>query len=310
MHLLRYRQIQSEMQTVLFEKPSPAYAPIDLSQWQQQMHDRIQVWYNNVPRSNNQTDLERKVIDNFELTLHRALFYLYHPSRNIPFPSESALVKVTEAATHMIQLYRRFFREHRLTIYWQAVENLSSAGTTLMFCYVNSAQVRERLMLRALESLVHICSSVLWGMVEHFPAFKGKRDAFDLTASKILADINNSSAAVEGTESLFMRGTISTAGEHIDRQANVGSAPSAAQQSVQQVGSEADQAEQPHTTSSFATADNRGQDQVSQFSLPVTGCESPTYVAQAPFSFPDFDEAAFNWGVLENSTESFTPVWL
>lgn len=192
-HLLRYRQIQSEMQKVLYEKPSPAYPPVDFDQWQQQMYNRIHEWYNNIPRSNIHTDLEQKIIGSFELTKHRALLYLYQPSLNIPTPSSSSLVKISNTATNMIQLYREFFREHRLTIYWQAVENLSSAGTALMFSYVNSAQVRENLTLCSLESLVHMCSSVLWGMVEHFPAFKGKRDAFDITASEILADLNTSS---------------------------------------------------------------------------------------------------------------------
>ncbi|KAI1623940.1 fungal-specific transcription factor domain-containing protein [Exophiala viscosa] len=140
-HVFRYRRIQSEMQTVLYENPSVAACPtMDLCRWQEQMHNRIQCWYNDTPRRETLTDRERKNLENFELTYHRALLYLYRPSRNIPSPLESSLLAVAEAATHMIRLYPTFFREHRLTIYWQAVENLLSAGTALLYSYVDSPQ--------------------------------------------------------------------------------------------------------------------------------------------------------------------------
>lgn len=99
---------------------------------------------------------------------------------------------MTKAAMKMIPLYCRFFRCNMLTIYWQAVENLFSAGTALMYAYVQSAQVREIVTLHSLESLVHTCSSVLWGMVERFPLLQSKRDAFDATALEVLADLNAS----------------------------------------------------------------------------------------------------------------------
>jgi hypothetical protein len=307
MHLLRYRQIQSEMQTVLYEKQSPAYAPMDLGLWQQTMHHRIQRWYDNIPRSSSQTEHEKRIIENFELIFHWALFYLYHPSLNIPSPSDSALVTITETATHMIQLYRRFFCEHRLTIYWQAVENLSSAGSALMFSYVNSPQVQERLTFRSLESLVHTCSSVLWGMVEHFPAFKGKRDAFDIMASEILADLSTNSAATDGTERLFMRDNTGT-GDESGHQIDAGYASSVVRQPGQQLVSEADRANQAHFADSPSAAGERAENHHSQFSS--TGGEFNVYVPEAPFSSSDFDNASFDWEAFGNINESFEPMWL
>jgi hypothetical protein len=282
---------------------------MDFDEWQQRMYNRIQEWYNNIPRSNSQTDLEQKIIGNFELTLHRALLYLYQPSLNIPTPSESSLVKIADAATNMIQLYRQFFREHRLTIYWQAVENLSSAGTALMFSYVNSPQVQELLTLCSLESLVHMCSSVLWGMVEHFPAFKGKRDAFDITASEILADLNTSSAATNATERLFMWDNTSP-GEHRGHQIDAGHTASAVRQSGQQVLPRADSAGLPLFLASTAAASNRAQNQVPQLLLPSTAGNSDMDMPQLPFSFSDFDDASFDWGAIENTNELSTLTWL
>lgn len=187
------------MQVILNERHPPNYALTDINAWQQHMYGRIQEWYGALPHASTLPPLQRKSLEAFELTLHRAIFYLYHPSLHIPEPSEDALLALADAATHMIQLYHRFFRDHRLTIYWQAVENLFSAGNALLFTYVRSVSVRNRTSLRSLELLVRTCSSVLWGMVEHFPDFQGRRDAFDLTASQVLADINSSSTTVGNT---------------------------------------------------------------------------------------------------------------
>jgi hypothetical protein len=188
-HLFHFRRLQSEMYNILYEKPWLASPPLDLDQWQTQMRDRLWKWYRECPKGNNLNNEARINLENFELSLYRALVFLFSPSPNIPDPSEAALIELSEAATRVIQVYPQCFREYRLTLLWQAVENLSSAGTSLLYSYQESAAVRERITIPSLSSLVQTCSSVLWGMVEHFPAFKGKRDAFDILTSAAMADI-------------------------------------------------------------------------------------------------------------------------
>jgi hypothetical protein len=294
------------MQTVLYEKQFPTHDPIDLGRWQQQMHTRIQQWYNSTPRSDRRTDQEQKVIDNFELTFHRGLFYLYHPAPNIPLPSASALINITEAATNMIQLYRRFFCEHTLTIYWQAVENLSSAGIALIFSYVNSTKVQERLTFRSLEALVHSCSSVLWGMVEHFPAFKVKRDAFDIMASEILADLTSGSVVPDGPQRLFSWDNISAA-----RRKNAPMYAGNTLHSIRQPGvlSETGREDEPRFHTSLSV-DGIRVHQGLPHPLSGIGRESNNNIPQAPFLFSEFDDVPFDWGIIENTNEFFTPIWL
>lgn len=177
------------MQRVLQEQPPPPYKPIDLDQWQQQMHERITEWYNSRPVHGEMSRFDRGVLDTFEVTFQTAVFNLFRPSTNIPSPSGPQLVSMTNAAVKMIQLYRHFFCRRQLTIYWQAMENLYSAGTCLMFAYVHSFEVQECLSSLTFASLIRSCSSVLWGMAERFPPYLGKRDAFDKAASKVLADL-------------------------------------------------------------------------------------------------------------------------
>lgn len=278
------------MQTVLYEKPFPVRASIGLSHWQANMQIRIQAWYKDAPRNENVTNRERRILENFELTFHRALFFLYHPSPNIPEPPEESLLSMTDAAIKMIKLYRQFFRDHRLTIYWQAVENLSSAGTALMFSYVASSRVREQLDLRSLESLVNTCSSVLWGMVEHFPDFKGKRDAFDITASKILADL------AQGQE----KGQTPMA-TTVDFTTDMGGSPLCTYD-----------IEPPDDIPVTIASDAGGvttRIPGHQFSFPMTAPEADTYAPQVDFSLSDFNDVSFDWEAFQNMDEFLVPTW-
>lgn len=153
------------------------------------MREQIDAWYASAPSGDNLGPLEKGMVEKLEATYQTAIFQLYRPSENIPSPSEPQLLVMTQAATRMIKLYRKLFQEHKLSIYWQSVENVFSAGTCLMFAYVQSTSIRASMTLRALESLVHSCSSVLWGMVERFPSFRNKRDAFDRIAANTLGDL-------------------------------------------------------------------------------------------------------------------------
>lgn len=192
LHLLRYRRFQSDMQTVLCDETYPVLPRIDYIEWQKGMYERIKAWYDFPPRDHTPGGQELKTVlrpDMWELAFHRALLYLYRPSPMIPSLSDLAFATLAESSLKVIHLYRRIFLENRVTILWQAVENLFSAGTSLLYSYVNSAQVQHNVNLRSLEANTHMCSSILWGMVERVPEYKSKRDAFDIIVAKTLAGL-------------------------------------------------------------------------------------------------------------------------
>ncbi|KEF57357.1 uncharacterized protein A1O9_05274 [Exophiala aquamarina CBS 119918] len=191
----------------------------------------------------------------------------------------------------MIKLYRQFFRDHRLTIYWQAVENLSSAGTALMSSYVTSSRVREQLDLRSLESLVNTCSSVLWGMVEHFPDFKGKRDAFDINASKVLADLAQSNEKTQTPMATALDFTTTKMGNSILRSSDMEPSDDLAAATDSDSGGVAKRILDP------------------QFSLPMTDVGPDTYTPQVDFSLSDFDDVSFDWEAFQNMNEFLVLTW-
>jgi hypothetical protein len=154
--------------------------------------------------------------------------------------------------------------------------------------------MRDCLTFRSLESLVHTCSSVLWGMVEHFPAFEGKRDAFDMIASKTLADLATNNQADPGKgERLSTQENIST-GESSDRREDVRKPSYAVQDEALQLLSQADQA-----TQLPLAATNTGQHpQVLQ---------STTVDVLNTYTPSDFGQLFFDWEGLENMNGFFTP---
>ncbi|KAL6400168.1 fungal specific transcription factor domain-containing protein [Ilyonectria robusta] len=214
LHMLRYRQIQSELRHMLWEQLSP-YANINFSEWQHQMRARIDNWYHSIPCGNNLGKFENSILQTFEATYNTALLHLYRPSHNNPSPPAQQAVHMTRAAIRMIQLYTVFFRQKQLTIYWQSIENIFSAGTALMSAYAQFSEVQELIDLRSLESLIHSCSSLLWGMVERFPSFQGKRDVFDTTASNFLEELNASPSRATISQGSFLPMNLPTSEQYI-----------------------------------------------------------------------------------------------
>lgn len=185
---------------MLYDRPSPPYKPINLHAWQQEMRLRLDGWFNSVPARKTAVGTEKIVIETIELTYKVGLVDLYRSTPNISTPTEAQHFEAATAAAEVIKLYRNFLSEHKLTIYWLAVQCLYTAGETLLSGYVNTSAVRGCFSFRDLQALVQTCSSTLWGLAEHFPAGVGKRDAFDVLSTEILADLGKRSMVLDGRE--------------------------------------------------------------------------------------------------------------
>lgn len=171
-------------------------------EWLSHMRNRIDTWHQNAPTGDDLTSFERDLVGTFEVTYYTALLRLYQPTSYSTLPPAANADTIVSGAAKIIQLYRRLFLERKLTIYWQATENVISAGTALMFCYVNSLDVRSSMALYKLESLVHTCSSLLWGMAERSPTLGVRRDDFDRTSTKVLDHLNATTGTVISYSSL------------------------------------------------------------------------------------------------------------
>ena len=321
LHTFRYRQIQSEMQAVLYEQRPPSYPPMDYIKWQTDMHERIQQWYESTPRASMPHNFEQNNVarsETWELTLHRALLFLYRPSPRIECPSDEALLVLAESSRRVIHLFRRFFCEGRLTLFWQAVENLVSAGTALMFSYVNSLQVQDCLSLRLLEADLNTCSSLLWAMVERFPALKGKRDGFDTIVSATLANLDHE---VTSTDELGQNISIRKA-----KRPNInGQARSAGHNGHgMDLSSPSTAARRPATddvmhehlqSGQSAVLDGSAVDEMSHTTFEIEkdstdNFNTPGIAVNNNMFFSDLDPMALDWGAFSDTNQSQPVTWL
>jgi hypothetical protein len=297
LHMLRFRQIQSEMQSLLRQTTPPGHNSVDLMDWRVTMHQRIQRWYDEIPRLSAPADYERKIIENFDLTYYRALLYLYQPHSRLMGNDEDAYLVVPDAVDHIVALYRKFFDEKRLTIYWQAIENLSAAGLALLHSYTRSLLVRERVPRRLLQTRIQMCSSLLWAMVEHFPSFRSKRDDFDETAGRILSTISvdtpdaywPESAAAERQNAVFPDASRHTLGMGDSRNGI------------------SDVSDRRLPVEGIQVLQRSNRDDSESDALHVDGSLSTDGGGQL---YADFESAAFDWSALETFDDDTFASWL
>lgn len=188
---LRYRQLQSEMYTILHERQPMTwpYLPIDYNAWQVDIHQRLTQWHESIPRD--AAPHYTTTINGLDLSYYAALILLFKPSPAIPSPSRSSLLTLAEAASKVIGLYRQVTSEKKLNLFWQASHNLFAAGTAILYSLRHSPEVQEQLSKYSLISDANACAAVLWAIAERFPAARGTRDAFDAILSSALKSLQD-----------------------------------------------------------------------------------------------------------------------
>ncbi|CZR58694.1 uncharacterized protein PAC_08586 [Phialocephala subalpina] len=188
LHYFRYRQLQSEMQTVLHER-CPPYLSINYIEWQEMMHKRLSDWHASTPHDTSPSYIAPP--EALEISYYTAIILLFRPSPAIPSPSDGALSILAQASSRTIQLYRKSVKEKKLRLFWQAAHNLFAAGTAILYCYSHSGAVRGQTSKQTLVSDVNACAAVLWAVVERFPAAMGTRDAFDTIMATALDQLEH-----------------------------------------------------------------------------------------------------------------------
>ena len=175
-HLIRFRQLESEVMQVLHQKPPLASKTFDHRSWRDDMRQRLYDWRSIVPLHPNPSQLAPMEI--FDGCLYNSLLHLYSPSRHMPSVSSEDLGFLVGYAQESIEAYRSSFRDGKLRFYWRTVHNLFRSGVTLIYCLKNWPQGRN-LDAGSVYASLNSCSSVLWGMVEHYPLGKPCRDTFE-----------------------------------------------------------------------------------------------------------------------------------
>ncbi|KAF2015621.1 hypothetical protein BU24DRAFT_408821 [Aaosphaeria arxii CBS 175.79] len=177
LHLIRYRQLESEIMQVLHQKQPLISMAFNYELWRDDMRRRLYDWRATMPLHQFPSQLAPMEI--FDGCLYNSLLQLFSPSRHMPSISSDDTIFLADCAQGSIEAYRSSFRDGKLRFYWRTVHNLFRAGVALVYSlkhWPTGLEYDGDSMQASLTS----CSSVLWGMVERYPAGKHCRDTFDI----------------------------------------------------------------------------------------------------------------------------------
>ncbi|KAM6517431.1 hypothetical protein FSOLCH5_15550 [Fusarium solani] len=156
------------------------------------MRQRLMTWRASAPSSLVGSS-QLAPLDLYDALLHKSLIDLYYPSTSLPDLSHhDALILATSAAASIGGI-KQAFRDGRLRFYWRAAHNLFKAGVAMVFCihhqiYHGSLNMDHADMVAS----VNTCVSILWGMVERYPAGKVYRDVFEGLSNSVLSSLGRS----------------------------------------------------------------------------------------------------------------------
>ncbi|KAH7140212.1 fungal-specific transcription factor domain-containing protein [Dactylonectria estremocensis] len=200
-HLIKSRQLESEIYTTLNQREPINGAILNKEQWKESIQRRLLQWHATVPPIQHTSQLAPTEI--FNGSLYNALVHIYYPSYHFPNPSSEDLALLAQSATNAINCYRQSFRAGELRFYWRTVHNVFRAGVAMAYCAQMAAmQQNPELNLSDATASINSCSSILWGMVERYPAGQAYRDIFDSIAHSV-ANRQREQAEMGDSRNLF-----------------------------------------------------------------------------------------------------------
>lgn len=201
--LIKQRRLESEIQTILYQEPPNGYPPLNYAAWREKMSQRIRELYDSRPPLLSPTNFGPS--DIFKGFSSNAMVHLYAPSLFLPKLSSVHAEILVINAIQSIETYKVAFRAGTLRFYWRTIHKLFRSGTALLYCIEHVPATRTIFKSSVLISAVNTCSTVLWGMVERYPAGKATRDIFEHMAKQVINSESMASTAESFASASFAR---------------------------------------------------------------------------------------------------------
>lgn len=205
LHLITHRLYESEMYTTVHQKMPSNGAALDLFSWRESMRQRLVEWAEAAPISLEESSTQLAPLGIFQGILNIGLVILYYPSPSFPSPSENDMLILAQSAAESIRAYKSTFRDGQLRFFWRTTHNLFRSGVAMAYCvHVQATHNYPGLNQADMIQSVNMCVSILWAMVERYPAGRVYRDAFEVLANSVLksAEASTSHALPHGVPSL------------------------------------------------------------------------------------------------------------
>ncbi len=178
-HLFKLAKLNSEIKyvanSIVRDVPSYAYPPIqDLAAWQNNMLQRLDVWAEEIPRSQNEY-----ITTTCQLRYHSIKMLLLRPSPAIPNPGTLILERCYASARQSIQLYNCLYRQDLLLHDWISLHGIVYSLITILYCIRFVPRIAQTLELEDLLSDIGIGLGMLSATGEHWSGAKRARETLD-----------------------------------------------------------------------------------------------------------------------------------
>ncbi|KAK9476618.1 fungal-specific transcription factor domain-containing protein [Lipomyces japonicus] len=193
-HIFQIRRLQSEIQTILYERAELPRRFSSLREWQTNMSIRLEEWHRSCPKSSKDMNCNFN-LSFLDINFHQTRLLLHGICPAIPRPSIEAFFIIADASEKVIRAYQQLHGEKNINYTWMAVHTLFMAGTSYLYCLYHSKEVRSLTRMDAIDFHTMACIHVLTAMVDKCDAAAACRDTFELLTAAILRMCYNEKVA-------------------------------------------------------------------------------------------------------------------
>lgn len=181
----RVRQIQAEIQRMMFEYTEVPRRFATFADWFQDVCNRLDEWMDSCPNTNLQTNCGFTTTF-FALNYHQSRLLLYGVGPKNPAPSAYSLECVLEASKGIMTKYHSLHQIMSINYTWVAVHNLFIAGTCFLYSVYNSLVSGTCPISREdYETVSKQCVVVLDSLIGRCNAAQVCHDTFELLSAAI-----------------------------------------------------------------------------------------------------------------------------
>ncbi|KAG5372922.1 Pyrimidine pathway regulatory protein 1 [Yarrowia sp. C11] len=181
----RVRQIQAEIQRMMFEFSEVPRRFATFADWFQDVCTRLDEWMDSCPNTNLQTNCGFTTTF-FALNYHQSRLLLYGVGPKNPSPSAYSLECVLEASKGIMTKYHSLHQIMSINYTWVAVHNLFIAGTCFLYAVYNSLVSGQQPISREdYETVSKQCVVVLDSLIGRCNAAQVCHDTFELLSAAV-----------------------------------------------------------------------------------------------------------------------------
>ncbi|ODV67959.1 hypothetical protein HYPBUDRAFT_148254 [Hyphopichia burtonii NRRL Y-1933] len=185
LNMFKIRQIQSEIQKILYENNELPRVFRNLNDWKNYINNKLQIWKSNLPKTPKELNCNFN-LEFFNLNYNHSLLKLYGLSPKNYELSLKDFEIIGEASKMLIKCYYQLYLSKSINYTWAAFHNLFMGGTSYLFAIYNCEQFRLKNNLHEVKQITSNCLTILNSLIDRCDAAFKNLDFFEMLTMVIL----------------------------------------------------------------------------------------------------------------------------